>query len=30
MPGPVSKRLLAAWSELVGVDIVDQALQASG
>ena len=29
VPGPVSKRLLAAWSELVGVDIVDQALQAA-
>ena len=29
-PGPVSKKLLAAWSELVGVDIVDQALQATG
>ncbi len=27
VPGPVSKRLLAAWSELVGVDIADQALQ---
>lgn len=25
-PGPVSKRLLSAWSELVGVDIVGQAL----
>ena len=30
VPGPVSKKLLAAWSELVGVDIVDQALQATG
>ena len=29
VPGPVSKKLLAAWSELVGVDIVDQALQAT-
>ena len=28
VPGPVSKRLLAAWSELVGLDIVDQALRA--
>lgn len=27
--GPVVKQLLAAWSELVGVDIVDQALQGS-
>jgi len=26
VPGPVTKRLLAAWSEMVGVDIVDQAL----
>ena len=26
-PGPVTKQLLAAWSEAVGVDIVDQALQ---
>jgi branched-chain amino acid aminotransferase len=26
-PGPISKQLLAAWSELVGVDIVGQALQ---
>ena len=26
-PGPVTKQLLAAWSELVGVDIVDQATQ---
>ena len=25
-PGPISKQLLAAWSEMVGVDIVDQAL----
>ena len=24
-PGPISQQLLAAWSELVGVDIVDQA-----
>ena len=28
VPGPISKQLLAAWSELVGLDIVDQALQA--
>ena len=26
-PGPVVQQLLAAWSEAVGVDIVDQALQ---
>ena len=26
-PGPVTQQLLAAWSEMVGVDIVDQALQ---
>ena len=26
VPGPISKQLLAAWSELVGVDIVGQAL----
>jgi branched-chain amino acid aminotransferase len=26
VPGPISKQLLAAWSEMVGVDIVDQAL----
>jgi branched-chain amino acid aminotransferase len=26
-PGPVVKRLLAAWSEKVGLDIVDQALR---
>ena len=25
-PGPISQQLLAAWSEMVGVDIVDQAL----
>ena len=25
MPGPMVKRLLAAWSEMVGLDIVDQA-----
>ena len=27
VPGPISKQLLAAWSELVGVDIVGQALE---
>lgn len=26
VPGPVVRRLLAAWSEAVGVDIVEQAL----
>ena len=26
-PGPVTRQLLAAWSEMVGVDIVDQAVQ---
>jgi branched-subunit amino acid aminotransferase/4-amino-4-deoxychorismate lyase len=26
VPGPVVQRLLAAWSEAVGVDIVEQAL----
>ena len=26
-PGPVTLQLLAAWSETVGVDIVDQALR---
>ena len=26
-PGPISQQLLAAWSEAVGVDIVDQALR---
>ncbi len=25
VPGPVTRRLLAAWSEIVGLDIVDQA-----
>lgn len=29
VPGPVTQRLLAAWSELVGLDIVDQALRAA-
>ena len=28
-PGPVTKQLLAAWSEVVGVDIVDQAMQSA-
>ena len=27
VPGPVTKQLLAAWSELVGVDIVDQTIE---
>lgn len=27
VPGPISQRLLAAWSEMVGVDIVGQAQQ---
>ena len=26
IPGPVTKRLIQAWSEMVGVDIVAQAL----
>ena len=26
-PGPITRQLLAAWSEAVGMDIVDQALQ---
>ena len=30
IPGPVVQRLLAAWSETVGVDIVDQALHQAG
>ena len=30
VPGPVVQRLLVAWSELVGVDVVDQALHQSG
>ena len=25
LPGPVSRRLIAAWSEMVGLDIIDQA-----
>ena len=29
VPGPVTKQLWAAWSELVGVDIVEQALLAA-
>ena len=28
VPGPITRQLLAAWSEMVGVDIVDQALHA--
>ena len=27
-PGPITQQLLAAWSEMVGVDVVDQAVQA--
>ena len=27
IPGPISKQLLAAWSEIAGLDIVDQALR---
>lgn len=29
-PGPISKQLLAAWSEMVGVDIVGQAIRQAG
>lgn len=29
-PGPVYRKLMAAWSEMVGVDIVHQALTATG
>ena len=29
VPGPITKSLLAAWSEMVGVDIVDQAINAA-
>jgi branched-chain amino acid aminotransferase len=29
-PGPVTKQFLAAWSEAVGVDIVDQAIEYGG
>ena len=30
VPGPVTQRLLAAWSETVGMDITDQALHQAG
>jgi branched-chain amino acid aminotransferase len=30
VPGPIVKRLWAAWSERAGMDIVDQALRAAG
>ena len=26
VPGPISRQMLAAWSEMAGLDIVDQAL----
>ena len=29
-PGPITQQLLAAWSETVGVDIVDQAMRFAG
>ncbi len=29
IPGPITQRLLAAWSEMVGLDIVDQAQRGS-
>ena len=29
-PGPISQQLMAAWSEMVGMDIVDQADRFSG
>ena len=29
VPGPITQRLLAAWSEMVGLDITDQALQSA-
>ena len=29
-PGPISTQLLAAWSEMVGIDIVGQALRRAG
>ena len=29
-PGPITQRLLAAWSEMVGIDIADQALNYAG
>ena len=25
-PGPITKQILAAWSERVGMDVVDQAM----
>ena len=28
VPGPVTRQLQSAWSELVGIDFVDQALNA--
>ena len=30
VPGPITQKLLAAWSETVGMDIVDQALHLAG
>ena len=30
VPGPITQRLLAAWSETVGMDIVDQAFHQAG
>ena len=30
VPGPVTQRLLAAWGEMVGMDIVDQAVHQAG
>ena len=27
IPGPITNQLLAAWSESVGLDIVDQAIK---
>ena len=30
IPGPISKQLLAAWSEMVGLDIIGQILQHAG
>ena len=29
VPGPITQKLLAAWSEMVGVDIVDQSVNAA-
>jgi len=29
VPGPITQKLLAAWSEMVGTDIVDQAIHSS-